>query len=49
VTDAANSLTIARAYAPTAAKLQIAIAAPATAEQQAADKKPHSSPTIIRL
>jgi hypothetical protein len=34
-TNAANSLTIANAYAPTAAKLQDATAAQATAEQQA--------------
>jgi hypothetical protein len=40
-------LTIASAFAPTAAKLRIAIAAPATAEQQAADKKPHSSPQLF--
>jgi len=42
--DAANSLTIASAYAPTAARLQIAIAALVTAEQQAADKN-----LILRL
>ena len=36
--DAANSLTIADVFALTATKLRIAIAALATAEQQAADK-----------
>jgi len=38
-TDAANSSTIANAYAHTAAKVLAATAAQATAEQQA-DKKP---------
>ena len=48
MTDAATSLMIASAYAHTAARLLIAIAAQATARQQA-DKKNHSSPTVIRL
>jgi len=47
-TDAANSLMIASVCALTAAKVLAATAALVTAEQQA-DKKNHSSPTIIRL
>jgi hypothetical protein len=47
VTDAANSLIIASAYAPTAAKVRVAIAVLATAGQQA--DKTHSSPMIIWL
>jgi len=47
VTDAATSLMIASVYAHTAAKLRVAIAALATAGQQA--DKTHSSPIIIWL